>query len=425
MLVVGAVTASSSAPARADESRPLLVSVDDLPVASRELHRTAAERLRITRGLLDVMQKHHIHAVGLVIGKSLEGPADFELLDMWLRAGHELGNHSFGHLDYSSTDSTAYRADVERGRKRLSEFLQPRGQHVRFFRFPYLREGDTPEKLHTMRDYLRQSGQRSLPVTIDDQDWSFERDWVQAREKGDQAALRHIGAEYQRALRLEVEDQEELGDRLFGRRVPQILLLHANEVGSAQWDALFGWLEETGHRFATADEVLADSAFVKPPDYIGTHGPGLWDRFLDVRRRAEAQEGVEKLLREQAASWNRGDLDAFTSVYAEDATFLAPSGVTHGRQAVLDRYRKRYPDRAAMGALSFEVLEVRLAAGTEGSILGDARPSHVHGVSVAARWTLDFPGKASASGLTLLVLRPRHAGSAGAGTWEIVQDASM
>jgi hypothetical protein len=62
---------------------------------------------------------------------------------------------------------------------------------------------------------------------------------------------------------------------------------------------------------------------------------------------------LEEPLREQAASWNRGDLETFTSVYAEVAAFLTPSGVTHGRQAVLDRYRKRYPDRAAMGTLFF------------------------------------------------------------------------
>jgi hypothetical protein len=38
---------------------------------------------------------------------------------------------------------------------------------------------------------------------------------------------------------------------------------------------------------------------------------------------------------------------------------------------------------------------------------------------VAARWTLTWPGK-TATGLTLLVLRPRSGGK-----WEIVQDASM
>jgi hypothetical protein len=65
---------------------------------------------------------------------------------------------------------------------------------------------------------------------------------------------------------------------------------------------------------------------------------------------------------------------------------------------------------------------VRPAQGIEVTALGDARPSRVQGVSVAARWRLaypDQPEKKTAEGLTLLVLR-RHGDS-----WEIVQDASM
>ena len=45
-------------------------------------------------------------------------------------------------------------------------------------------------------------------------------------------------------------------------------------------------------------------------------------------------------------------------------------------------------------------------------------PSDVHAVSVLARWTLAYADKPEATGLTLLVLRPRG------DSWEIVQDAS-
>jgi len=124
------------------------------------------------------------------------------------------------------------------------------------------------------------------------------------------------------------------------------------------------------------------------------------------------EEQVAALLRTQAEAWNRGDLEAFTAVYAEDASFLSPSGLTHGRREVLERYRKRYPDKAAMGKLTLEVIEARTFPAGK-----DAKA-----VSVAARWRLEYPGQAdrkTAEGLTLLVLR--RAG----GSWEIVQDASM
>ena len=121
-----------------------------------------------------------------------------------------------------------------------------------------------------------------------------------------------------------------------------------------------------------------------------------------------ADQAVATLTR-QAADWNRGDLEAFTAVYAEDAVFLSTSGVHRGRAEVLARYQRRYPDRAAMGHLSFEVIETRVS--DDASL-----------VTLAARWHLAYPQdgeREDASGLTLLVLRRDPAG------WQIVQDASM
>ena len=361
--------------------------------------------------------------MGLVIWGNVKTGADRVLLRRWLVAGHELGNHSASHLDLTTTASDTYISDVEAGRAGLAGFLAAEdNRHVRFFRFPYLDEGETTAKLDAVRAYLARSGQRNLPVTIDDQDWEFEKPWVEARRKNDNKETERIGDEYQEALHVEIRDQEAKGDRLFGRTVPQILLLHANEVGAAQWDSLFTWLERRGYRFATADEVLADAVFKDEPRFIGDAGFGLWDRLISLRRAHDAQTAVEALLKTQSDAWNRGDLDTFTSVYAEDASFLSPTGLIQGRQQVLERYRRRYPDQKAMGTLSLEIVEVRSAQGIEVTALGDARPSRVHGLSVAARWRLaypDQPDKKTAEGLTLLVLR-RHGDS-----WEIVQDASM
>lgn len=134
---------------------------------------------------------------------------------------------------------------------------------------------------------------------------------------------------------------------------------------------------------------------------------------LAVRAEEPSPEAqVAALLRMQAEAWSRGDLEAFTSVYAEDAAFLTADGLTRGRRDVLERYRKRYPDAAAMGKLTLEVLETRVfPPGKEAA-----------GVSVAARWRLEYPGQAdrkTAEGLTLVVLRRTEK------SWEIVQDASM
>jgi peptidoglycan-N-acetylglucosamine deacetylase len=373
----------------------------------------------ITDGLLRALERRRIRAVGFVTWGNVRHASDLALLASWLDAGHELGNHSDRHLSLTRTDAEAWIADVERARVEIQSFLDSRGRRLRFFRFPFLREGDTAAKHEAVRAWLARTGQRNLTVTIDNQDWSYEEPWVTARRAGDGAALARLGEDYLAALRIMVRHHERNGDRMLGRPSPQVLLLHANEVGAANWDRLFTWLEETGHRFVAADELLADPVFDELPRAIGTHGYSLWDRMGVVRSEAEAREAVARLLDTQAGAWTRGDLEAFCSVYAEDAAFVTAKGVTRGRREVLERYRKRYPDAAAMGALTLEVLEMRPAWGTEVSVFGDAVPGRIQSLGVVARWTIRKPDEPDATGFTLLVLRPRGDG------WEIVQDASM
>ncbi len=400
-------------------THPILVTVDDLPIGSGSLHPDAAERERITRGLLDVMAKHQIKAAGMVTWRNVGADGE-KLLQMWLDAGHELGNHSFAHLDYTRTESGPYVEDLEKGRAALQAFLDARGgQKVRFFRFPFLREGDTIEKLRAAREYLAGSGQRTLPVTIDNQDWSFEQPWVEARKAGDAARLARLAEDYQHALRLELLTQTALGDEWVGRVTPQVLLLHANEVGTAQWDALFTWMKSRGFRFATPDEVMGDPALSLHHEFVGRYGGGLWQRLRHERRREQAVASVEALLREQAAAWTRGDLDGFVAHYAADARFVTADGVTVGRDAVLARYRKRYASKDAMGTLTLEPLHVRDIWGPEVSALGDAEAGNVHAVSAVARWSLERTGQPKATGLTLLVFRREG------GKWWVVEDASL
>jgi pimeloyl-ACP methyl ester carboxylesterase len=150
--------------------------------------------------------------------------------------------------------------------------------------------------------------------------------------------------------------------------------------------------------------------------YLMLEDPDRFDGLLvGVLREVAAESGAAAVLRRQTEAWNRGDLEDFCSVYDEDASFASPSGLTRGRAAVLERYRKRYPDRAAMGTLRLEVLHAR-AATDPGATGEPVRPA---GVTMVARWRLTYPEKPETSGLTLLVLRPRGDG------WEIVEDASF
>src|ERR1700693_5958887 len=79
-----------------------------------------------------------------------------------------------------------------------------------------------------------------------------------------------------------------------------------------------------------------------------------------VQAAAESAETqIRSVLDMQSAAWNRGDLAAFMEGYWQSlqTDVVEARGITRGWQAVLDRYRRNYPDGKAMGKLSFSNLE--------------------------------------------------------------------
>ena len=88
--------------------------------------------------------------------------------------------------------------------------------------------------------------------------------------------------------------------------------------------------------------------------------------------RAADREAIGAVLRAQQSAWNRGDVDAFLEGYwhSPELTFSGSSGVARSWDAVLARYKKNYPDRAAMGQLNFSDLEFRFLGPNAALVLG-------------------------------------------------------
>jgi uncharacterized protein (TIGR02246 family) len=115
---------------------------------------------------------------------------------------------------------------------------------------------------------------------------------------------------------------------------------------------------------------------------------------------------LSEFLDRQATDWNRGDLAGFCAVYAENAVFISPSGRTVGRQAILDRYQKKYDTPQKRGQLELKIEHER--------ILGQG-----YAASVILRWKISYPDKDDISGWSMIVLEQIK------GKWMIIKDASM
>ncbi|MCG8409544.1 MAG: nuclear transport factor 2 family protein [Phycisphaerales bacterium] len=69
---------------------------------------------------------------------------------------------------------------------------------------------------------------------------------------------------------------------------------------------------------------------------------------------------IRTVMDTQVSAWNAGDIDGFMEHYwqSDELTFSTPEGKIQGWQATLDRYKKKYPTREAMGTLKFTGLTI-------------------------------------------------------------------
>lgn len=73
------------------------------------------------------------------------------------------------------------------------------------------------------------------------------------------------------------------------------------------------------------------------------------------------EPAIRKVLEQQSAAWNRGDIDAYMTGYwnNDSLVFIGKNGPTYGYNATLQRYKSSYPDAEKMGKLNFTILQVK------------------------------------------------------------------
>ena len=119
------------------------------------------------------------------------------------------------------------------------------------------------------------------------------------------------------------------------------------------------------------------------------------------------EASIRQLLHQQAADWNRGDVEAFMKAYenSPDTTFVGQT-VQYGYATILERYKKLYATPAAMGNLTFSHLAIRVLDSSYATATGNF---HLERTPA---------GGGNADGIFSLLLRKDATG------WKIILDHS-
>ncbi len=86
----------------------------------------------------------------------------------------------------------------------------------------------------------------------------------------------------------------------------------------------------------------------------------------------QESEKIKKLMKDQEDCWNNGDLECFMKSYwkSNELVFIGKSGPKYGWITTLENYQKSYPDKRAMGTLTFDIISIDITSQKSAFVIG-------------------------------------------------------
>jgi peptidoglycan/xylan/chitin deacetylase (PgdA/CDA1 family) len=271
------LTLLQAAPPPAQPARRVAITIDDGPVVGEmgDLERFQ----RISSGLIGSLAAENVPATIFVNERQLNVPGQRDaratVLEQWLDAGFDLANHTYSHPSLNQVPLWQYEDDVVRGDVIMRPLVERRGRKLEWFRYPFLHSGTTEDVHQAIVDFLTRRGYRAAPVTVDYADYTFAGIFRNQRTSGNEDVAERIKHAYLEQVDLGFGYAEEASVELFGREIPQILLIHCNELNALTLGDTIARLRKRGYTFIRLAEAMADAAYARPDTFTGPGGSWL------------------------------------------------------------------------------------------------------------------------------------------------------
>jgi peptidoglycan/xylan/chitin deacetylase (PgdA/CDA1 family) len=272
--------------------RRVAITIDDGPVVN-ELS-DLGNFQRVTRGLIDAFVAEKVPVTNFINERQLNVPGQRDAraaaLERWLDAGFDLANHTYSHPSANQVPLAAYLDDVIKGEVIMRPLVEQRGRTLSWLRYPYLHAGATADTHRAILDFLAARGYRVAPVTVDYADYSFAGAYVRELRAGNAEKAGRIRQAYLDQVDAGFEYAEKASVEVFGREIPQILLIHCNELNSVSLRESIARMRARGYSFITLDEAMNDAAYQRPDTFTGPGGSWLSRSAAAAGRRIETPQ---------------------------------------------------------------------------------------------------------------------------------------
>ena len=253
------------------------------------------------RLLIAKLQQYKVPAIGFLTGSQISDgeklfPVRANIVRLWRDAGFEIGIGGFKHLPFHDQPLDAYIANVEKNERIAKQILGEKNQTLRYFSYPYLytRKNDDHVKFE---NWLAARGLTSVKYTIDNNEWMYSYAYDVARMDNDVNTMKEIREAFLDYMTKMFEHYEAYSAEMFGRDIPQTMVLTPSRLVTDTADDLFGMIKNRGYNFVSMENAMSDDAFKTEEKYEGDNGISWFDRWtLTAGKRLRDEPEIAPLV---------------------------------------------------------------------------------------------------------------------------------
>ncbi len=208
-------------------------------------------------------------------------PDSVGVLSLWRAAGHPLGNHTWSHMGLDSHSLADWEADLVRDEPLLEKHMA--GKDWRWLRYPFLSEGETPEKHVAARKVLKAHGYRIASVTMSFGDYAWNEPYARCMAKGDTATVAAMETSYLKAAKDALDHSRALSATLYGRDIPYVLLMHAGAFDARMMPRLLAMYRENGVSFVSLEAAERDRFYAADFNTQATAVPTTLEQAMKAK----------------------------------------------------------------------------------------------------------------------------------------------
>ncbi len=278
LFLAGVVVLITAVSAR---SQQIAFTWDDLPAHSALP--PGETRVAIGHKLISAMQDAHLPPVyGFVNGIAIDRePASAPMLKEWRDAGFLLGNHTWSHMNLNTAALADWEADLLKNEPVLEKSAA--GSDWHWLRYPFLAEGDTPDKRNAARQFLAAHGYRIAAVTMSFGDYMWNEPYARCVAKNDTAAIAQLESSYLDAASSDADFRRAMAKALFGHDIPYVLLMHVGALDARMLPRLLELYKSKGFTFVTLEEAEKDPFYKTSLDPSLPFQPDLLEAAMQAK----------------------------------------------------------------------------------------------------------------------------------------------